>query len=91
MKKIGLFLILGLALGCGESSDDGLTKDDQVKVDRIGQIATASGGDWSKVPDADKKYLVDEVSHGSEQSAKMLLMSKVGAMSAAPGGGPKKP
>jgi hypothetical protein len=83
---IGAFAI-ALA-GCGQSSDDGLSKKDQEAGTRIEQIAKESGGDWEKISEADRKYLV-EVSMGSEQSAKMLIYSKSGKLQGTPGGTPK--
>ena len=89
MKKLAMLALalLIVAVGCGPSGgDDGLKKEDVQAASRVDQIAKASGGDWSKVSDADKKYLVDEVSMGSEKSAQMLLMAKSGKLQAAPGG-----
>jgi hypothetical protein len=91
MKKLALraATVLIAAIGCAPSNgDDGLSKADVEAASRVDQIATASGGDWSKVSDADKKYLVDEVSMGSEKSAQMLLMAKSGKLQATPGGKP---
>jgi uncharacterized lipoprotein NlpE involved in copper resistance len=85
--KLGLIAIVILTLaGCSQGEDDGLSKKDQEAGTRIEQIAKASGGDWSKVSDADKKYLVDEVSMGSEQSARKLIEAKSGKMAGGPGG-----
>jgi hypothetical protein len=79
--------LLIVAVGCAPSGgDDGLKKEDVQAASRVDQIAKASGGDWSKVSDKDKKYLVDEVSMGSEKSAQMLLMAKSGKLQSAPGG-----
>jgi hypothetical protein len=79
--------LLIVAVGCAPSGgDDGLKKEDVQAASRVDQIAKASGGDWSKVSDTDKKYLVDEVSMGSEKSAQMLLMAKSGKLQSAPGG-----
>ena len=55
-------------------------------VDRLQEISDKSGGDWDKVSEDDKKYLINDVSHGSEQSAKMLLMARGGKLKAKPGG-----
>ena len=85
-----MFALASAALvgGCGSgaSGDDGLTKSDQQAASRLDDIAKASGGDWDKVPEADKKYLVNDIAQGSEQSAKMLLKGKAGKLTAAPGG-----
>ncbi len=92
--KLGLIAAVVLALvGCNQGGDDGLSQKEQVAGTRIEQIAKDSGGDWSKVSDADKKYLVDEVSMGSEQSARKLIEAKSGKMAGGPGGpgGPAQP
>jgi len=83
MRRFSVFLIVcfSIAFTIGCSSDDkgdGLTQKDQEAISRLDQIAKASGGDWDKVSDADKKYLINDVSMGSEQSAKMLLQAKAG-------------
>lgn len=78
---------LAFVIGCSsDDKGDGLAKKDQEAISRIDQIAKASEGDWSKVSEADKKYLVNDVSMGSEQSAKMLLQAKAGKNAKGHGG-----
>lgn len=77
---------LGLS-GC-RRVDDGLTARDRVMVDRVDQIAKQSGGDWDRLSQADRDYLVKEVSHGSEPSARMLLLAKSGRLRQGRPGGP---
>jgi hypothetical protein len=92
MKRI-LFIafVVFAAIGCnGGESGDGLTKDQVQAASRLDEIAKQSGGDWEKVSAADREYLIKEVSMGSEESAKRLLLAKSGAMKAAPGGAPQK-
>jgi hypothetical protein len=85
--KIGLIATIFLALvGCNQGGDDGLSKKDQEAGTRIEQIAKDSGGDWSKVSQADKDYLIKEVSMGSEQSAQKLIEARGGKMRGGPGG-----
>jgi hypothetical protein len=78
-------LALGLA-GCGK--DDSAPSDQTVKQSsRLEDIQRKSGGDWNKISDDDKKFLVQELGPGSESKAKMLL----GPPPAAPRGVPKHP
>ncbi|HZO88378.1 MAG TPA: hypothetical protein VFB38_08560 [Chthonomonadaceae bacterium] len=98
MKKVscrGAVILLAACLvsvpvaGC-HREDDGLSPKQRQTVDRLDEIAKKSGGDWDKVSQADRDYLVNEVAHGSEQSAKMMLMAKGGKMHANPGGPPNR-
>ena len=82
-------LLLGGCSG-GGSSSDGLTSKEQQTSSRLDQIAKATGGDWEKLTPEDKKFLVDEVAQGSEQSAQMLLKSKGNRLKASPGGSQPK-
>ncbi len=66
-----------LTTGCGKS-DDGLSKEQETKSDRLDQIAKQSGGDWAKISQSDRDYLVQELGHGDEKSARMILMTKTG-------------
>lgn len=74
-----------LLVGCGDR-DPGPSPETQKQSDRLAQIQERSGGDWNKLTAEDKNYLVNELAHGSEASAKMLLGPPV----ARPGAG-KKP
>lgn len=90
--KIRLIGFLGLILaGCAtnDMSDDGLSAGDKQAANRLAEIAKTSGGDWNKLSQSDKDYLVNDVAHGSEQTAKMLLQSKAGKMSGGAGGAGK--
>ena len=67
-------LVLGLGTAIGCSKDDSAPSAETVKqADRLTQIQTKTGGDWDKLTPEDKNYLVNELSHGSESTAKMLL------------------
>ncbi len=65
--------LLGVCLG-GCSHDSGPQDSPQQKADadRMTEIQRKTGGDWSKLTDADKKWLLDQCG-GNENSAKMLL------------------
>lgn len=83
----GLIIVAcaSMAVGC-QKTDDGLSQQEQKMTDRLGEIAKSSGGDWDKLSQADRDYLVNEVSRGSETSARMLLQAKSGRLKAKPGG-----
>ncbi len=90
MKNVCLLSLAVLALGssivgCGDK-DPGPSKETEVQSDRLADIQKKTGGDWSKLTPADHDYLVNDLAHGSESSAKMLLGPPV----ATPGGAPKK-
>lgn len=87
MKALLPLLVFGLMVGgCGNNmSDDGLSKDQQQASSRIDKIAKESGGDWSKVSQADRDYLVNEVSMGSEETAKRMIQGHNG-QALSPGG-----
>lgn len=87
MKNILIFALAALIVGCGNNpGDDGISGKDKETGSRLEQIAKASGGDWDKLSQADKDFLVKDVAQGSEQTAKMLLQSKAGRLSGGPGG-----
>jgi hypothetical protein len=75
--------------GC--HNDSGLKPEQEQMATRLDELAKQTGGDWSKLSAADKDYLVNKVSMGNEQSARMLLMSKSGKLQAHPGGPPGQP
>ena len=79
---LGLFLAVALP-GC-HRADDGLSSTRQEQADRLTDIAKRSGGDWNKLTQADKDYLVNTLSHGNEQNARMILMAKVGHFAGGP-------
>jgi hypothetical protein len=84
---IGCALILALALvGCTKN-DRGLTDDQRASSDRLGVIATRTQGEWDRLTPEERDFLVKELSHGSEQSARMLLLSASGKVGGK-GGGP---
>lgn len=73
--------------GCGDGmSNDGVSDKDRAAASRLEDIVKKSGGDWEKIPQADRDYIVNEISMGSEISAKKLVQGKAGRLSAKPGG-----
>lgn len=91
MRKVYLFALSALAIagiamaGCGDK-DPGPSKETEQQSDRLADIQKKTGGDWSKLTTEDHDYLVKDLAHGSESTAKMLLGPPV----ATPGGPPKK-
>ena len=86
-KLLFAIALATLVIGCGDkATDDGLSSKDKAASSRLDQIAKASGGDWAKISQADRDFLVNEISMGSEQSAKMLIQGKAGRLKATPGG-----
>ncbi|MFZ4506430.1 MAG: hypothetical protein ACOYON_01880 [Fimbriimonas sp.] len=95
MRSSLLIILAAAALllgGCsgGAPANDGLTSQEQQTSSRLDQIAKATGGEWDKLTPEDRKFLVDEVAQGSEQSAQMLLKSKANRLKATPGGSQPK-
>jgi len=78
-------------VGC-HKADDGMSQEQNDKADRLSKIAQQSGGEWDKVPDADKEF-VKSFTSGDENGAKMLLLGKAGklGMGAGKGGPPGAP
>ncbi len=76
-RQIALVALLSVALvalgGCGSGDDSKPSKETTQQADRITEIRKSTGSDWSKVSDADKAYLINEVGHGSESTAKMIF------------------
>lgn len=83
MRKIALlcasFVLATMAIvfvsGC-QQQNNGLDKSEQRMADRLTEIARKSGGDWNKVSQADKDYVVNQICHGSVQSAEILVAMK---------------
>lgn len=84
---VGLVFIPSLLATAGCNSDDGKDSEKTNKDrDRLSQMREKSGGDWSKLSDADKAYVID-IAHGDENSAHMLFNPK-GTHAPRPGSGP---
>ncbi len=97
MKTLCQVLVLlliccaGLSVGGCRGSNDGMSSEQVQKADRLSEIATRSGGDWDKVPQSDRDYLIKMTPSGTEQSARMLLLAKSGKLSAPrPTGQPRR-
>lgn len=86
-------LLLSVTIGCS-GPDDGMTTDDKKMAGRLDEITKKSGGDWNKLSEADRQYMVKEIGQGSEQSARMLLQARAGRLrrpGGPPGGPPRGP
>lgn len=86
LNLLALSLLAVVLTGCAPSDDDGVSQKDRQAATRLDDIVKKSGGDWEKIPKADQDYIVNEISQGSEQSAKMLVQGKAGKFNARPGG-----
>ena len=88
MKRILILclLVVGfVAAGCGNNPDaDGLSSTEKEAASRLDQIAKSSGGDWSKVSQSDKDYMLQQFH--SEQTAKKMLQNKAGLLKGKAGG-----
>ena len=91
-RKMALLAVLMVATcavtGCGKG--DNRNSVEQDRSNRLHQISQASGGDWDKVPAADRTYILTTFTHGNENSAKMLLLAISGKLRGNPGGPPGK-
>ncbi|HVK03543.1 MAG TPA: hypothetical protein VM490_08715 [Armatimonadaceae bacterium] len=66
-------LLSGLCLGgCQPRAESGDAAAEKMASD-VNGLAAKSGGDWNKLSAQEKEYMVKEVSHGNEESAKKLL------------------
>ncbi|MCW5941972.1 MAG: hypothetical protein KIS66_07055 [Fimbriimonadaceae bacterium] len=76
-------------IGCSGPSDDGLTKEQHATTDRFKEIVERSGGQWERLSEADRKFLVDDLSNGNENAARMMFAARSGkAPAVGPGGSP---
>lgn len=78
----------GSLAGCSRD-DDGLSAEQRQTGDRLSEIARKTDGDWNRLTDADRDFLVNQMSHGNEQSARMLLLGAAGKIGGRPGGPPR--
>jgi|SRR5579884_200711 len=53
-----------------------------ISYTRVDAIAEKSGGNWSKVPPADKKFLIQEYGSGNERVATMIFNRRAARMTA---------
>lgn len=82
---LGAFLCPIALVGCNKDEDEGLSKKQKQAGARLKEIATKSGGEWKNLTPDDRNFLVNDMSHGSEQSAKMLLLGASGKIGAKAG------
>lgn len=73
------FLLLGCVFvacfvgGC-RSKEVGVTSSDtSERFARLEEIQLKTRGDWNRLTQGDKSYLVNDLSHGSESNARLLL------------------
>jgi PHP family Zn ribbon phosphoesterase len=78
-------LALSVGVGCSKP-DDGMKPEEKQMASRLEEITRKSGGDWNKLSEADRQYMVKEIGQGSEQSARMLLQARAGRLRVTPGG-----
>lgn len=84
-------LAFGFALtgGIGCNHDSGLNPTQEKTANRLDEIVKKSGGDWEKLSESDRDFLIKEVAHGNEQSARTLLTVKSRKLpTGPPAGGP---
>src|SRR5215467_10778530 len=81
---IATVFVCGLS-GCGKQSD-GLSTEQRQSGDRLSEIAKKTGGDWAKLTEGDRDFLI-KMSYGNEQSAKWLLLGAAGKVGG--GSGPQ--
>lgn len=62
----------------------GLSPEQQQTVSRLDEIVKRSGGRWEALTPADRDFLVNEMSYGNEQSARMLLQASAGQLKGNP-------
>jgi len=87
-------MVIAIAIsGCHSDAGQPLTESQKQGADRLATISKSSGGDWDKVSQADKDYLIKNVANGDEHTAKMLIAPPPGAGGAkmGPPGAPGAP
>ena len=75
-------LITSSLIGCVRSNN-GLQPAQQKIANRLDEIVQRTD-DWGKLTKADHDYLVNEIAHGSESSARMVLQAKAGRLKTSP-------
>lgn len=82
-------LMLPPLVGC-KGQRDGLTSQQRESGDRLSRIAKRTDGDWNKLTEDERAFLVKDLSYGNEQSARMLLLAAAGKIGSKPGGPPRR-
>jgi hypothetical protein len=77
----GIVLLVGLAVVCGCGPGP---KTEAAKDQKVDEIVQKSAGDWSRVSQADRDYLIRETGRGDQQSAEMDLRARWGRMKGGP-------
>jgi hypothetical protein len=78
------------SFGC-QKPDDGMSQEQQQKANRLAEISKKANGDWNKVPQADRDYILKSFTSGSESGARMLVLASSGKFQGGPGGPPGAP
>jgi hypothetical protein len=77
-----------LTMGCHSDAGQPLSDTQKTSADRLATISKSSGGDWDKVSQEDKDYLIKNLANGDEHTAKMLIAPPPGAHGGPPGAPP---
>lgn len=94
-KLISILVILAVTvgssmlIGCGEK-DAEPSKETVQQSDRLSKIKKDSGGDWEKVSQSDRDWLIRDICFGNEASARMMI-SGPPKPQVGPNGGPPGP
>jgi len=62
-------------MGCSKDAAGTDSPEHQETSNRLLQIEQKANGNWDSLSADDKKYVIDNVTHGSETSAKMIINS----------------
>jgi hypothetical protein len=81
LSALAVTALTVMVAGCGKSNPEGFTDTQLQGMDRQEKIVQGAGGDWSKVSEEDKAFLIKGM--GSEESAKQYVRNS--------GGGGKAP
>jgi hypothetical protein len=92
MRGVTLILLAALPLAGCNKNGDGLDKSQTAMAARMKDIVSRSGGDWQKVSEADRKYLIG-LANGDEQAAQMSFRAQTGGLKITrpPSGPPRGP
>ena len=86
-------LLAAALAGCSQTNNLASTPQGQALI-KTNQIVVQSGGDWNKLSESDKQFLISGPGHGSEQQARQFLAaeaSRTQAGAVIAGGPPKSP
>lgn len=70
---------LVLFAGCHPAARDQITDPHQQQVmSRVDALVKSTGGDWTKLSQADRDYLIQETGKGQEMPARMVFAARAG-------------